>query len=143
MKDKLTITDAAMLLHKNNRVFCAILGDDSHANWGNLDEGLRKSVISGVENFLANPNITPEQSHQAWLDHKQANGWTLGAKKDIAKKTHPNMVPFDKLPEVEKAKDQIFTGLLKAIAPLIEIPKPKEETPAAPATEAAPAPEKK
>lgn len=115
-----------MLLHKNNRVFCAILGDDSHANWGNLDDGLRKSIIAGVENFLANPNITPEQSHQAWLDHKQANGWKLGAKKDIAKKTHPNLVPFDKLPEVERAKDCMFVALLTAIAPLIEIPKPAE-----------------
>lgn len=137
-KTHLSIEEAAKLLHKNNRVFCAIFGDESHSNWGNLAQHMRDSIISGVKKFLENPEITPEQSHQAWVEWKQANGWVFGKQKDIEKKVHPNLVPFDKLPEMEQAKDRLFIGILKAIKPLIVVPAAEPKKEESPAAEAAP-----
>jgi len=32
-------------------------------------------------------------------------------------KTHPDLVPFDQLPEHEKQKDRLFLAIVRALAP--------------------------
>lgn len=139
-KTKLTIEDAAKLCHKVNKIYCSILGDDSQPNWGGAPDWQRNSAINGVKAFLANPQITPEQSHQSWLAQKQAEGWVFGKVKDPEKKTHPCMKPYAELPQEQKIKDALFTGVLRAIAPVIEVPQKEEPKQESTATEAAPAP---
>lgn len=58
-----------------------------------------------IVNFLENPDRTPEQSHEMWMADRLANGWVYGSVKDKEKKTHPDLVPYDQLPEIEKRKD--------------------------------------
>lgn len=69
----------------------------------NVDQ--RESLIDGVQFMLMDPDITPKENHDNWAQQKQAQGWVYGEVKDFEKKTHPDLVPYDQLPEIEKRKD--------------------------------------
>ena len=45
--------------------------------------------------------------HAAWMESRIADGWTYGPKRDDQTKQTPCLVPYDKLPESEKAYDYI------------------------------------
>lgn len=45
--------------------------------------------------------------HAAWMDARVAEGWTFGPKRNDETKQSPCLVPFDELPESEKAYDYI------------------------------------
>ena len=63
------------------------------------------SLLDGIEYLDANPDTTPEDNHNNWMRMKESQGWVYGEVKDFDKKTHPDLVPFDKLPIVEQRKD--------------------------------------
>lgn len=106
----------AKLCHEVNRQFCAgVTGDFTHKTWDEAPGWQRQSVYAGVVHYLENPGLTPEQSHQAWLDYKLADGWSFGNTKDDVAKTHPNLVPFAQLHVHERAKDAIFTAICKTM----------------------------
>ena len=44
--------------------------------------------------------------HDVWAKGRIDEGWVYGAAKDAAKKTTPFLVPYDELPESEKAYDR-------------------------------------
>lgn len=57
--------------------------------------------------------------HEVWAQTRIAQGWSYGAKRDDAKKTHPCLVPYEELPEEEKVYDrQTSIGTLKLIMKL-------------------------
>jgi len=43
--------------------------------------------------------------HTRWMNERLAAGWTHGPVRDNAKKIHPLLIPWEKLPEKEKQKD--------------------------------------
>ena len=48
-----------------------------------------------------------------------SEGWTYGARRDDEKKTHPCLVPYEELPEIEKDYDRnTAIGTLKLIQAL-------------------------
>lgn len=47
-----------------------------------------------------------ENVHDVWAAGRIAEGWTYGEKKDAEKKTTPLLIPYDALPESEKAYDR-------------------------------------
>ena len=98
----------AHVCHDTNRDYCISIGDDSQVPFAEAPENIQQSIISGVKLVLQNPEITAEQSHQKWVDYKNSEGWKSGAVKDYEAKTHPNLVPFDELPEAEQHKDELF-----------------------------------
>ena len=98
----------AMMCHAINAAYCQSLGDESQANWDDTPEAHKQSLIAGVEMHLANPDATPEQSHESWYAQKEAEGWTYGEVKDMEKKEHPCFLPYDELPIEQKAKDYLF-----------------------------------
>ena len=73
----------------------------------NIDQ--EEALRDGVINQLENPDLTSEESHRNWSDMKRAQGWVYGPVKDFDKKTHPNLVDFMDLPDVEKMKDLAST----------------------------------
>lgn len=47
-----------------------------------------------------------ENAHEVWAQGRVNEGWIYGEEKDSVKKTTPCMVPYDQLPESEKAYDR-------------------------------------
>lgn len=113
---RLAVALIAMVAHEANRAYCQSLGDDSQPAWVFAPEWQQKSALVGVEMHLANPDATPEQSHESWLAQKLADGWKVGPAKDAELKEHPCCVPYAELPADQKAKDYIFRGVVHALA---------------------------
>lgn len=111
----LSIEDIARACHEANRAYCESIGDTSQVPWDEAPENIKASAIAGVNNILDNPDTTPEQSHESWLAFKEADGWVYGEVKDAEAKTHPCMVPYDKLPEAQREKDSIFLKTARAM----------------------------
>lgn len=54
--------------------------------------------------------------HDKWMEEKIKQGWKPGPKKDPVNKTHPNLVPYDELPEEIKELDRMYArNLLKIL----------------------------
>ena len=70
-----------------------------------LNDDQLESLLDGIRFQDEHPDNTPEENHDNWMKAKTEQGWVYGEVKDFEKKTHPDLVPFDKLPEVEKNKD--------------------------------------
>lgn len=49
-----------------------------------------------------------ERLHDAWARKKLQQGWKYGPVKDEALKTHPDLVPYEDLPEEKKELDRMF-----------------------------------
>ncbi|ENX57648.1 MULTISPECIES: RyR domain-containing protein [Acinetobacter] len=105
----------AMACHLINTAYCQSLGDMSQPSWDDAPEQQRQSMVSGVEMHLANPDATPEQTHESWYKSKEAEGWKYGEVKDLEKKEHPCFLPYDELPLEQKAKDYLFRATVHAL----------------------------
>lgn len=107
---KLTGELIAEVCHEANRVLQKKLGEPVNPPWDEASEEMRESVLDGVRNALC--GASPQGSHENWLRFKQEQGWTYGRVKDEEKKTHPCMVAYYALPEEQKFKDKLFTGIV-------------------------------
>lgn len=47
-----------------------------------------------------------ENVHRVWARGRLDEGWRLGPERNDQTKEHPNLVPFDELPEFEKDYDR-------------------------------------
>lgn len=57
--------------------------------------------------------------HEVWAQSRMEQGWTYGAERNDALKHHPCLIPYEDLPEVEKAYDRdTALGTLKLICKL-------------------------
>ena len=44
--------------------------------------------------------------HEVWAKSRMEQGWTYGEQRDDKLKKHPCLIPYEELPEVEKAYDR-------------------------------------
>lgn len=131
------VHSVARLAHEVHRTLCAeVYGDTSIPAWENATPAQRDFAVQGVQEISQNPEITPEQSHAAWvkrmtrpaeykkkmdpekgwvddLDKPTHLPWTRGPKKDLAKRVHPDLVPYAELPEQQRVKDRFFFAVVK------------------------------
>lgn len=110
-----TFTDEeiAEVIHEANRVYSRLTGDSDHVAWADSPDWQKESTISGVAKHRANPNITPEQSHENWLIIKLNDGWKFGPVKDADKKEHPCVLPYKDLSAEQKFKDHLFRDIMR------------------------------
>lgn len=109
----------AKLAHEINRAYCLCFGDDSQPQWDDAPDWQKASALAGVDMHLANPDATPEQSHESWLAQKVADGWVYGETKDPEKKEHPCCVPYADLPQAQKAKDYLFRQSVHSLSKIL------------------------
>lgn len=83
---------------------CYQLGCGQPYNINPTDDQL-KSLLNGVKFALDNPDMTEVDNHNNWMKCKMEQGWVYGEVKDMEKKTHPDLIPFEDLPDIEKRKD--------------------------------------
>ena len=100
----------ARCCHEANRAWCEAHGDESLFPWAEESGWQQRSVRKGVEVALS--GATPQEQHQAWLEHKYGEGWRHGAVKDEQAKTHPCMVPYEHLPAEQLVKDELFGSIV-------------------------------
>lgn len=63
--------------------------------------------------------VVAKNVHEVWAQSRISQGWTYGEERNDAAKTHPCLVPYEELPEVEKAYDcDTALGTLKLICKL-------------------------
>ena len=81
--------------------------------WENRDEKFRKQFVNIIKTYLKMDKLpTPEEAHDSWTRAYEKMGWKYGKKRDVVKKTHPDMLPFSKLPKDERDKDAIFLAFV-------------------------------
>ena len=110
-----TIAKIAQVAHEANRAYCMTIGDNSQPSWDDAPQWQQDSAIDGVRAVFLNPDVTPEESHESWLKFKQRHGWVYGPVKDLDAKQHPCMVPYSKLHPEMRAKDALFTAVVRAL----------------------------
>ena len=111
----LKVDHIARVCHEANRAYCMTIGDHSQPTWDMAPAWQKSSAVSGVEAALANPDKTPEDSHNGWLADKKKAGWKYGPTKAPEKLEHPCMVPYEQLPPEQTAKDHLFLAVVNAL----------------------------
>ena len=118
MKNAMKIEACARAAHEANRAYCLALGDTSQPPWDAAPEWQKSSARNGVAGALA--GATPEQSHESWLAEKKATGWKYGPVKNPDAKEHPCFVPYAELPPAQRAKDAIFTTVVRVMGAALD-----------------------
>lgn len=101
----------ACICHEANKAICDHSGDHSQVHWNETPEWQKDSAIAGVKTVLSKPTITAKELHDTWVTKKINDGWLYGSVKDENKKTHPNLVDYEKLSDIDKLKDSVFLSI--------------------------------
>lgn len=113
--EKSIIEACARAAHEVNRAYSRALGDKSHAHWEEAPEWQKESARIGAKLHLeSGGNMSPADSHGAWLMVKATEGWVYGPVKDPEKKEHPCCLPYDQLPPEQRMKDHLFRAVVHA-----------------------------
>lgn len=114
------ITQIAIVCHETNKTYCELIGDFTQKRWEEAEQWQRESAEAGVRFRIQNQDAPASAQHDAWMQDKVNNGWVYGETKDAEKKTHPCIVPYEQLPESQRAKDRLFQGVIDALLPSLE-----------------------
>jgi hypothetical protein len=109
------VAKIARVCHEVNRAYCESIGDSSQAPWEAAPDWQKQSAVNGVNFHIDNPDSPPSASHVSWLKEKVDSGWKYGPVKNPDIKEHPCCVPYDQLPVEQRAKDYIFTAIVKEL----------------------------
>ena len=110
------VEQIATICHEANRSYCETLGDHSQLVWGDAPDWQKDSARNGVKFHLEHPDAGASASHENWLSQKFDEGWSYGPIKDPEKKEHPCCVPYEELPEEQRAKDYLFRSVVHAFS---------------------------
>jgi hypothetical protein len=112
--------DLAQVCHAANKKLSEAFGDYSHPDWESASQAYKHFYVKGIDDVLTNPNGDGRELHEAWMQNKLKAGWIWGPTTDRPNRIHNCLVPYDDLPPHEKAKDDLFRGIVLALAHLLE-----------------------
>ena len=78
-------------------------------HWNEREEAFRTQFLEVIERQCGpNRSASPEELHGSWMQAYVGMGWVYGKKYDREMKTHPDMVPYAQLGQLERDKDAVF-----------------------------------
>ena len=84
--------------------------------WEDRDEKFRTQFVEIIDKYLKTDKLpTPSDAHDSWMKSYFDMGWKYGEVRDVDKKTHPDLLPFDELSQDERDKDAIFLAFVWVI----------------------------
>ena len=105
----------AKVCHEAHKAWCEGINDFSQKHWDDTEKWQQESTLNTVLFILNNPDLPLQAIHEQWIAAKINEGWKYGPSKNNALKTHPDLVPYDQLTEVDKKKDGLFWAIVKAL----------------------------
>ena len=84
-----------------------------------IPQPIDTSSIDVPESLLLLGEYLAKNTHEVWAQQRMQDGWTYGKLRDADKKTHPDLVPYEDLPDSEKVYDRsVSMETLKVILSL-------------------------
>jgi hypothetical protein len=112
---KMKVEQIAQVAHEINKSYCEAIGDNSQTSWDDAPQWQKESAVLGVIFHMENPDAGPDASHNSWMKQKIEDGWKYGLTKDPDNKYHPCIMPFEMLPNEQKAKDYLFRQVVHSL----------------------------
>ncbi len=80
--------------------------------WEQREQPFRDQFLRVIERQCGEQRSrSPEELHGSWMQSYFSMGWVYGPIYDREKKTHPDLVPYADLGELERDKDAVFVAL--------------------------------
>ena len=111
-----TLWKIARVMHESVRAWQKANGQAASPSWPRAPKWMRDASREAVLWRLNNPAAPASAQHDQWTAEKKAAGWKYGKTKSGVKKTHPMLVPYSDLPEVERRKDAMVGALIDSLA---------------------------
>jgi hypothetical protein len=64
------------------------------------------SGVTLTEDVLKLTELLAKNAHDIWARQRLAEGWRYGPNRNDARKEHPDLIPYEELPESEKEYDR-------------------------------------
>lgn len=109
------VEQIAQVAHEINKAYCEAIGDNSQTSWEDAPQWQKESAVLGVIFHMENPDAGPDASHNSWMKQKIEDGWKYGPTKDPDNKYHSCILPFEMLPNEQKAKDFLFRQVVHSL----------------------------
>ncbi|HVY89422.1 MAG TPA: RyR domain-containing protein [Hyphomonadaceae bacterium] len=106
----------AQVMHEGVRAWQNANKQDAAPPWSRAPQWMKRASCEAVTWRLSHPNAPSSAQHEQWMSEKKAAGWKHGRTKSGVKKTHPLLVPYDQLPEIERRKDALVAATIDALA---------------------------
>lgn len=117
--DDLVVEACARVAHE---VYRTALGVSDMRSWDTAPEGDKAQARAATREVLSADvsKTTPTQWHAKWCAEKAADGWRYGPVIDVERKEHPNMLPYEQLPEEQRALDRLFVVAVESTRAAID-----------------------
>lgn len=80
--------------------------------WAEREEAFRAQMLPVIERQCGPDRKTsPEELHNDWVLAYLEMGWAPAKEYSLAKRLHPDMVPYNDLGQLERDKDEVFVAL--------------------------------
>lgn len=80
--------------------------------WVEREQAFRDQFLNVIERQCGpQRSMSPEELHGSWMQAYYAMGWVYGEEYSRENKTHPDLVPYAQLGQLERDKDAVFVAL--------------------------------
>jgi len=80
--------------------------------WVEREEAFRSQFLKVIERQCGpQRSKSPEELHGSWMQAYFAMGWVYGERYSRENRTHPDLVPYADLGQLERDKDAVFVAL--------------------------------
>ena len=80
--------------------------------WAEREDSFRQQFLEVIERQCGpKRSMSPEELHGSWMQAYFAMDWKFGKKYSRKARTHPDLVPYMQLGQLERDKDAVFVAL--------------------------------